>query len=266
MITLTAIHVYPVKSCAGLALETCEVEPRGLAEDRRWMVIDASNRFITGRQHGKLVLVRATPTADGLELAAPGMPTLAIARPAATAPRRRVVVWRSEVDAPDAGANAAEWFTRYLGVPAGLVYMDTGAVRPITGKHAANGDTVSFADGYPQLLISEASLAELSRRLATPVPMARFRPNLVIAGCEAHAEDGWKRVRIGAVEFDVVKTCTRCVFTTVDATSGERDPSGEPLATLKSYRRNADGVIFGMNLIARSQGRIAAGTPVEVIA
>jgi uncharacterized protein YcbX len=143
--------------------------------------------------------------------------------------------------------------------------MDEAAQRPVRADYGQPGDVVSFADAFPLLLISEASLAGLNARMAQPVPMARFRPNLVVAETAAHAEDDWRRIRIGVLEFDVVKACTRCVFTTVDPATGNFDPGGEPLATLKQYRRTAAGVTFGQNLIPRSFGQISVGDRVEVL-
>jgi uncharacterized protein YcbX len=264
--TLAEITIFPVKSSAGLALQRAIVEPRGLADDRRWLVVDDAGRFLTGRQLPALVRVRAMPDADGLALDAPGQATLRVARPGVDAPRRSVVVWKDTVDAACAGAAASAWLSTLLGRVAHLVFMDEAARRAVDPGRAAPGDEVSFADGYPLLLIGAASLDALNARLAQPVPMARFRPNLVIAGTPPHAEDDWRRLRIGAIEFEVAKPCTRCVFTTVDPRHGVFDPSGEPLQTLKTYRRTPDGVTFGVNLIARGSGPLAAGDPVTILA
>ena len=264
---LSSLHLYPVKSCAGLAMDEARVETRGLAGDRRWMIVDAGGKFLTGRQLPALVLLRAVPGDGGVRLDAPGQPGLSVATPAADAPRRRVSVWKDEVDAVDAGDAPAAWLSRFLGREARLVYMDERAVRPVSPTHARPGDEVSFADGYPLLLVSQASLDGLNARLATPLPMARFRTNLVVDGVDVpHGEDGWKRVRIGAIEFDVAKPCTRCVFTTVDPLRGDFDPGGEPLATLKTYRRGDAGITFGVNLIARGRGSLRVGDPVDVLA
>jgi uncharacterized protein YcbX len=261
---LSALHIYPVKSCAPLAQEVAQVLPRGLAGDRRWMIVDPSGRFVTGRQQPRLTLIRAEPVECGLRLSAPGLETLTIAQPARCAPRQAVTVWRSEVDAPLADRAAAEWIGRFLGSPANLVYMDDAAVRAVDGSYGRPGDEVSFADGFPLLLIGEGSLAALNARLAAPVPMLRFRPNLVVAGATPHAEDGWKTVRVGNVEFEAVKPCSRCIFTTVIHDRGELDPSGEPMKSLKRYRTMPGGVMFGQNLIARGTGTIRVGDAVEV--
>jgi uncharacterized protein YcbX len=262
---LSAIHLYPIKSCAALSPASAAVEPRGLAHDRRWMIVDGSGRFITGREVPATVLIRATPDANGLRLEAPGHVAASIALPHPDAPRRRVTVWDDEVEAPDAGDAAAAWLSAVLGREARLVAMDVAATRAVDPSRARPGDEVSFADGYPLLLVSQAALDGLNARLATALPILRFRPNLVVDGAAAHAEDGWKRVRIGEVEFEGVKPCVRCVFTTVDPARGALDPSGEPLRTLKTYRRGPKGITFGMNLIARGTGTLHVGDPVVVL-
>ena len=262
---LSNLYLYPIKSSAPLEIQTAVVEPRGLQHDRRWMVVDAEDRFLTGRQLPRLTLVRAQPVPGGLSLDAPGMPSLSVPFPQTEA-TVSANVWKNEVAAKPAGAAAAGWLSEFLQQPARLVHMDAGVSRAIADPHSQAGDEVSFADAFPLLLISRAALDGLNARLAKPVSMLRFRPNLVVDGVPAHAEDGWKRIRIGSVEFDVAKACTRCIFTTVDPVRGERDPDGEPLRTLIGYRRTADGVTFGQNLIPRSLGTVRVGDAVEVLA
>lgn len=261
---LSALHVFPVKSCAALVLDEARVERRGLAHDRRWMVVDDEGRFITGREEPRLVLLRAQPVPGGLLLAAPGMPELRIGEPVDG--RGGVTVWRDHVNALNASSQASEWISRFLGRDCRLVFMDEAAQRPVDPTYASADDEVSFADGFPLLLISEGSLAGLNARLDAPVPMLRFRPNLVVAGASPHAEDGWKRIRIGGIEFDVAKPCARCGFTTVMPETGTLDPRGEPLRTLAKYRRGPRGVMFGQNLIARGTGRLRVGDVVTVLA
>ena len=268
--TLASIHVYPLKSCAPLTLGVARVEARGLEHDRRWMVVDTDGKFITGRKFPRLTLIRAAPVhdescRDALYLSAPGMPDLHLAVPA-HALRGDVEVWGSRVDALIADADANAWIGAYLGIPARFAHMDADCVRAVDPDHSHPGDIVSFADGYPLLAISQAALDLLNSRLAQPVPMQRFRPSIVIAGTAAHAEDGWKRVRIGGIVFDVAKPCIRCVFTTVDFERGVLDPSGEPLRTLLTYRRTPKGVSFGQNLIPRGAGTLRVGDAVEVLA
>jgi uncharacterized protein YcbX len=263
---LSALHVFPVKSCAALAPPSARVEARGIVGDRRWMIVDAGGKFITGREVSRMPLIRAALAGDGLALEAPGMPALRVNAPDADATRRDVTVWGATVAALAADAAADAWLSRYLERPASLVYMDDDARRAVDADYAEPGDEVSFADGFPVLLISQEALDALNAKLAQPIPMLRFRPNLVVAGVAPHAEDGWRRIRVGEVEFDVVKPCTRCVFTTVDPFAGERDPSGEPLRTLVTYRRTPKGVTFGQNLIPRGTGTLRVGDAVKVLA
>ena len=257
---LSSISIYPIKSTAGMDVQAAEIDARGFRHDRRWMVVDLEGRFLTGRQVPRMVLVRAIPEGDGLRLDAPSMPSQKVRAPDSTGERLPVTVWDDVVDAACADADSDAWLSEFLGRPVRLVMMDAQSVRTV---ESADADDVSFADGYPFLAISQASLDGLNARLVAPMSMQRFRPNLVIDGCDPHAEDQWRRIRIGGIEFEAAKPCTRCVFTTVDPTLGARDPSGEPLRTLKSYRRTGEGITFGMNWIARGRGQLRVGDPVQ---
>lgn len=269
--TLSTLYVYPVKSGSPQRVAHAEVEARGLRHDRRWMVVDLDGKFITGRQAPRLVRLEARPVAAGLELAAPGQPAhfLPIPSPSPSpsqVERLDVTVWKSTVAARPARAEDDAWISAFLDRPARWVYMDEGARRLVPHEQALPDDEVSFADGFPLLLLSEESMRELDTRLATPVSILRFRPNLVVRGVRPHEEDGWARVRIGSVDFDVSSPCKRCSFTTVDPDAGEVDPSGEPLRTLSGYRRTDSGVMFGMNVIARGRGVVGVGDVVVPIA
>ena len=261
---LSALHVFPLKSCAPLVLDAATLEPRGLRHDRRWIVADATGRFLTGRQHPRLTLLRVVPDDDGIVVSAPDRPPLRL-RPPADAPRAPIRIWSDTVAALPAGDEADAWISSFLGIPARIAYMDDACVRAVSPDYARHGEEVSFADAFPLLLISQAALDALNSRLAAPVPMLRFRPNLVIANTAPHAEDGWKRIRVGAIELDIVKPCVRCVFTTVDFEHGRFDPTGEPLRTLTTYRRGERGVTFGQNAIPRNVGTLRVGDPVEVL-
>lgn len=263
--TLSAIAIYPVKSCAPIACTEAVVEARGLVGDRRWMIVDAQGQFVTARKHPRLLRVRTHLDAQGVRLEAEGRARLHL-RADAGAPRLPVTVWSSTVDAQVATPEVDAWMSDFLGFPVRLVHMDEACLRPVSEKYGQPGDIVSFADGYPLLLTSAAAVDALNARLARPVTMQRFRPSIVVSGVAAHAEDGWKSIRIGAVRFDVVKPCVRCVLTTVDPERGEVDADGEPLRTLIGYRRSAAGVTFGQNLIPRDHGRIRVGDAVELLA
>jgi uncharacterized protein len=265
MPAVSALHVYPVKSCAGTPLARARIGRRGIVGDREWMLVGPDNVFLSQRTLPRLALVRPSIVPDGLRIEAPGMPPLHVAR-AASGARLAVVeveVWGDVCEAEDAGREAKEWFTKYLDLPARLVRMTDENVRPVDPDFAVQpDDEVGFADGYPFLLISEASLADLNARLAEPLPMDRFRPNIVVADCEPYAEDAWGRFAIGGVPFVAVKPCSRCAVTTVDQSTGDRGK--EPLRTLATYRKRGDKVMFGQNLVHLAEGEIRVGDAVRV--
>ncbi len=261
---ISHINLFPIKSCAPLTPDQAFVELRGLRGDRRWLIVDTEGKFITARKHPRLVLIRATFDDTVLALDAPGMRPLRL-EPTASPARTSVEIWKDKVPAQAAHPDADTWISNYLGIPARFVYMADDCARPVDPDYAQPGDQVSFADAFPIMLISQAALDELNSRLASPVPMLRFRPSLVVANTLAHAEDSWRSIRIGEVRFDAVKLCSRCVLTTVDPETGIPDPDGEPLRTLMSYRRREKGVMFGQNLIPRESGIIRIGDSVSVI-
>jgi hypothetical protein len=271
---LTDIWRYPVKSCRGHRLTQAVVEPWGLAGDRRWMIVDGDGRFVTAREHSRLVLVTPTLRGDVIRLAAPGMPDLVVPVPdpghTGLAPVR---VWSSQLDAAMAIDEAGQWLSKVAGMEVRLVYLDDPTRRATNPDYSKDGDVVSFADGYPLLLTSEESLERLNEWIADgkhtaegPLPMTRFRPNVVVAGAAAFAEDGWHLVRIGDVRFRVAKPCGRCVLTTVDPDTAVKGK--EPLATLARHRRWDGNVWFGVNLIPdapRAGGHLCLGDPVQVL-
>ena len=260
--TLSALHVFPLKSGAALSPDQVEVTPLGLRHDRHWMLVDADGRFISGRQQAKLLRLQVRPTTDALQLGIEGR-WHAVQQPAHVE-RIQVSVWKDSISAahwPGADPALSDW----LGQPVRLVHRDENATRAVDADYAQAGDQVSFADGFPILLLSTAAVDSLNERLAEPVTALHFRPNLLIDGSAPHAEDQWKRIRIGEIEFDVVKPCTRCVLTTVDPMTGARRGNGEPLQTLKDYRRSAKGITFGQNLIPRGSGLLRIGDPVSVL-
>ena len=267
VLTLTALTLYPLKSCAGLSVPHAALEPLGLEHDRRWMAVGPDGRFMTGRELPALLLIQARPHAGGLVLEAPGMPRLEVAAPPADASRLDVTVWDSACSAALVGPQADAWLTRYLGQPARLVHVDARMDRPVDPEYAAPEDRVGFADGFAVLLVSQGSLDELNQRLDTPVPMARFRPNLVVDGCPPFAEDGWRRVRVGEVELEIVKPCSRCALINVEPDSARVDPRQEPLRTLARYRREgAKGqVFFGQNVVVRRPGVLRVGDALTVL-
>lgn len=262
---ISELYVYPIKSCRGIAVERAMVGRRGLADDRRYMLVDARGRFITQRQHPSMALIELAFTDEGYRVSAPGRTPLELPRKLPVERECEVRVWRDSVEAALAPAEINHWFSAALGLDCGLVYMDDRHHRAVPNDAAAFDDEVSFADAAPLLMISEASLADLNARLETPVTMRRFRPNVVVTADAPYAEDGWRRIDIGGVELEVAWPCTRCVLTTVDPDTGVKDPAGEPLETLKTYRRVGRGVIFGQNLLPRRRGELSVGAAVRVL-
>jgi uncharacterized protein YcbX len=249
--TLAGIWIHPVKSAAGIACETAVLGPRGLAHDREWMIVDPAGRFLTQRDESRLALL-STAIEDGrLQLANPqgAGPSLALEHEGEA---REVIVWRSQCAAFDAGEEAAQFLSDWLGRPLRLVRFDARRARLSNHDRTGGRDVpTAFSDGYPLLVLSQASVDELSARVGKPLPVERFRPNLLLGGVAPYAEDAADELRAGPVRLALTKACTRCVITTIDHRRGERDGE-EPLATLKRYRfdRELRGVCFGRNAYA----------------
>jgi uncharacterized protein YcbX len=269
---LSALHLYPVKSCRGLSVQSAELDDHGFIGDRRFLIVTAvEGQFLTQRSHPRMALIETTLQADSLILSSPNHGSVTVPRSSPVATHsRRVTVWKSTVNADDCGDEPAEWLTNFLGLPLRLVRMGATYQRPNLKPAAQPGDVVSFADSCPFLVVGEASLADLNDRLAAkdeePLPMNRFRPNLVVAGSAPYAEDSWPHFKVGPVVFRNAGPCTRCPITTTNQETAERRK--EPLKTLATYRRNpADptDVNFGTNLIHETKrGVVRVGTKVEV--
>lgn len=266
MLRLSALYRFPMKSAIGERLQRAELDGIGLAGDRRWMLVDASNgRFLTQRALPQMSQLSALWNASGgLTLSAAGRPSLDVALPDPNSDLRGTFIWKDSMLVPDAGDEAAAWLSEFIGKPCRLVHVPNERARDIPGSLLPE-EKVGFADGFPLLLIGQASLDDLSSRVGRPLEMLRFRPNLVVEGSAPFAEDEWKRIRIGGVEFSVAKGCTRCILTTIDPATGERSPDREPLTTLKTYREREGELYFGQNLINRSTGTLEEGMEVEVL-
>jgi uncharacterized protein YcbX len=272
---LASIHYYPVKSASGHDARQAEVEPWGLAGDRRYLVVDEQGTMLTARKHHRMLACLPQPDGDGgaLTLTGPHAPPL---RVAPTSARTTTSVWNgTPLPLADCGDEAAAWLSSLLGVPARLVWMDDPTVRPVNPAYGRDGDLVSLADAFPLLLTTTASLtrlndwvletaAERGEEPPEPLEMRRFRPNVVVDGvAEPFDEDTWKRVRIGEVEFRVAKGCDRCVLPTVDPVT--HTTGKEPTRTLAVHRRWDGKVWFGVNLIPDGRGVITVGDPVIVL-
>jgi len=262
--TLSGIHIYPVKSCAGLELESVFLDRFGPSGDRRWMLVDNAGRFLSQRQLPRMALIEVElQPGGGLRLAL-GDDRCPVSQPGDNAPSAEVVVWGDTVPAKDAGDAVAAWLSSVLACPCRLVFMPSCTRRRVDRQYAQHNETVGFADGFPLLLISQGSLSALNERLPRPVPMNRFRPNLVVTGCEPFAEDGWNRVRIGAVEMEVAKPCSRCVIPSIDQATAQRDRTIS--RALAQFRRVNGQVLFGQNLLYTDCAELKRGDQVEVLA
>lgn len=265
MIELTQINIYPVKSCKGMTVTRAALTPFGLLNDRRWMAIDANGSFLSQRTIPRMALIEPLLTGNSLVLKAPDTETIEIPIELSTKSTRTVKIWDDVCSAQDCGDGIAQWFTKFLRIDSRLVMMGSTFDRSVTAKYSKHRDLVSFADAFPLLLISSASLHDLNERLDLPIPMNRFRPNLVVSGCEPYAEDHWKRFKLGELSFDVSKPCARCTVPTVDQTNGTKGK--EPLITLSTYRKgNNNDVFFGQNLInEQKSGELVLGMEVSVL-
>lgn len=269
-VTVSGLSRYPVKSLRGHAVDAARVERWGLAGDRTWMLVLPDGQGLTARERPELLLLTPTITADGLRVEAQGRAPLEVAVPTGPADLP-VRVHSSALRASPAGDEADGWFSALLGTPVRLVHLGDPQVRPVNPRFAGPEDRVSFADGYPLLLTTEASLAALNTLVEEgrgadegPLPMTRFRPNVVVSGGPAWQEDGWRRIRIGEAVFRTPKGCDRCIMTTVDPQTAVR--GREPLATLVRHRRWDGRSWFGMNLVPDTPGAtIRVGDEVEVL-
>ena len=263
MASISGLSIYPVKSLAGLELPAVQLDRFGFVGDRRWMLVDENHRFLSQREAASMALIGAQPRAAGLELSLDG-DNIFVREPTDDAGLVMVRVWEDTVRALDGGDDVASWLSERLGQTCRLVYMPDSARRYVDGVYASDGQTMAFADGFPILLISKASLDDLNSRLQQPVPMNRFRPNLVVEGCGAFAEDNWRRLRIAGIEFEVAKPCARCAIPSIDQATAQK--GSEILTVLASYRRGEDRQIyFGQNLLYGGGGELKIGDAVEVL-
>lgn len=268
MLHLSALYRFPLKSCKAEVLQQASFDELGMAGDRRWMLVDeATGRFLTQRALPHMSQLSVLYKGEaGVTLEAPGFSALDVPLPENVEQTLRgVTVWRDTLRVPDAGEDAARWASEFIGKPTRMVYVPADRARWLPSGYGATEDRVGFADGFPLLLIGQASLDDLSAKIGRPQEMLRFRPNLVVEGAEAFAEDGWKRIRIGDIEFRLLKGCTRCILTTLDPATGERNADREPLTTLKTYREREGDVWFGQNMINNGPGIIEVGMPVTVL-
>ena len=257
------IFIYPIKSLGGIRLQEAEVEERGFRWDRRWMLVDQQGVFVSQRTFPQLALLGVRIEENHLQVFHKSNPSVKLEIPLdlAEGPEIKVQIWDDEVLGKVVSPDIDRWFTDFLGFEVNLVVMPETTHRKVDPRYAVNGESVSFADGMPYLLISQESLDELNSRLDSQVSMDRFRPNIVISGGEPFIEDQLKTIQIAGIDLRIVKPCARCVLTTVDQETGEKGK--EPLRTLSLYRTQNNKVMFGQNVIALQSGKIRVGDEVN---
>jgi uncharacterized protein YcbX len=254
---LSEIWIYPIKSLGGIRLPSSPVMQKGLRYDRRWMLIDEHDTFMTQREHPGMALFKVGVCGSELTVTFDQHSTCVPIDPTATGARVKTRVWDDDVEVIEGSRGSSIWFSEMMGVKCKLVSFPEENARGVDPKYKINEEQVSLADAYPFLIIGEQTLADLNRRLKQPLPMNRFRPNLVFSGGKAFEEDAWRNFRIGRNRFVGVKPCGRCAVTTVDQATGEKGV--EPLATLSTYRKRDGKVYFGQNVIAIDHGEIVEG-------
>jgi uncharacterized protein len=265
VITVSALFIYPFKSCRGIAVQGFRLDELGPYLDRRFMLVDEQGAFISQRTEPRLsqVVVSIHPTA--FSLSAPGLRPLKLPLSQPDGGNAIAIqLWEYRGSALEASRDASEWFSEYLGRPCRVVRTDMSPSRRVDPKYSPEAAYAAFSDGYPELLLSQASLDDLNKRLNKTLLVDRFRPNIVLSGTQPYEEDTWQQIRIGAIPFDVVKPCGRCTITTTDQATSERGP--EPLATLATYRKRGNSVLFGQNCVHRELGTVRVGDAISVVA
>ena len=263
MLKTTALYRYPIKSCQGHTITEATLDRFGIQQDRRWMLVDKNNRFVTQRQLAIMTQLSPQPTSSGIRIRHKN-DSLDVHFDDLVK-KSDVKVWGDTVSALEATNKVSQWISEKLGKPLTLVYMPDSTFRNVDAHYASQEETVSFADGFPILLISQASLDLLNSKLSVPIPMDRFRPNIVVDGCDAHEEDKWKKIQIGDIIFDVSKPCSRCIIPSIDQLTGDKNP--KILDRLREYRLGSDKQIyFGQNLLYQTTGKVSVGDSVTVLA
>lgn len=257
-----SLYVYPVKSLAGIRVSSYSIDEFGPAGDRRWMIVDDNRQFVTQRSNPELARITTAIENDQVTLNIPGEGIFILA---AGDEEVRVKVWQDWIKARYGNSDASDALSRFCGEAFRFVFMPDESFRRVDAGQVTEYRRVSFADGFPFLIVNQASLEELNSRLETAVEMRRFRPNIVVEGAKAWDEDNWRELLINNTRFQLVRPCSRCAVTTVDPDRGTRAADLQPLRQLGTYRRTADGVIFGMNAIHESAGDVRVGDTVDLI-
>jgi uncharacterized protein YcbX len=264
MLQISALCIYPIKSLGGIALDTAILTDRGLQHDRRWMLIDANNRFLSQRENAQMALLKTALSDDGVVVSyTPDNSSVIIPFLPQSEEMLEVTVWDDTCRAQLVSSHIDEWFSEKLNLPARLVYMPDYSLRQTDLRYTSEGSITSFSDAYPMLIIGQASLDDLNTRLADAVPMNRFRPNIVFTGGEAYSEDTMKHINVNGIDMYGVKLCARCVMTTIDQENAKKGK--EPLKMLAKYRIKNNKIYFGQNLTHTSEGILNVGDAIRVL-
>jgi uncharacterized protein YcbX len=259
---LSRLFIYPVKSLGGIALDTWPVVKTGLKYDRKWMLIDKDRQFLSQRRLPKMALIHTAITLEDLVISAPSMTDMTI--PLATEEQDTILstIWHDQVNTRRVSSEADQWFSDFLNINCQLVGLPDKVIRHVNPEYAQPDDQVALSDGFPFLIVSENSLHQLNQVMGLSLAMERFRPNLVISGCEAYAEDSWREISVGSIDFRLPKPCSRCAVPTIDPVTGETGK--EPLTTLNRLRKWQNKVYFGQNAIHDCLGPITIGDKVNI--
>lgn len=256
MLKLIDIYVYPIKSLGGIRLSEAVAQKRGLQYDRRWMLVDDKGVFMSQRKYSKMALLKTSFIDEELQVTAPDSSTITIFLNNSSDQIVSVKVWDSDCKGYEVGDRYNDWFSNQLDASCRLIYMGDQE-RQVDSTSIRKNEIVSYADGYPYLIVGQASLDDLNNRLEKGVPMNRFRPNLVFSGGRQYEEDNWNDFQIGSVKFDGVKPCSRCIMTTIDQRTGTKGK--EPLKSLSLYRKKGNKIFFGLNACVKEGGVIRVG-------
>jgi len=260
--TLSTITIYPVKSLAGISANSWKVTKTGLQYDRKWMLVDAAGQFLSQRKLPQMALIKTALTGCHLILSASGMENLALPLSPVDGDIINSTIWHDQCDARSVSTEADQWLGDFLKTDCRLVYQPDEMIRPVDANYGFATDNVAFSDGFPFLIISENSLVSLNQQMQLNLPMTRFRPNLVISGCPDYAEDSWREISIGAIDFRLPKPCSRCSIPTIDPETAQTGK--EPLSTLNSFRKWQNKVYFGQNALHNQYGILTVGDTVQV--
>ncbi len=265
MYTISQLFIYPIKSLGGIELPAAQLTDRGFQYDRRWMLVDEHNNFLTQREYAVMSLLQTAIENNELIIYHKNDITDKVAVPLHPLPNQtsKVKVWDDECDAQYVSESADEWFSKKLLMPCRLVYMPDAEKRKVDERYAQNNEITSFSDGYPLLMIGQASLDDLNSRLSEPLPMNRFRPNIVFTGGGPYDEDIMEHIVVNEIDLYGVKLCSRCTVTTIDQVNALK--TKEPLKTFAQYRTMDNKVYFGQNILFKQKGTMQAGDAIRVI-